>query len=253
LPTWAASFCLMLNSTSLVLSFSRTLALVFVVGALAVCGFFARRVLWRVTLLAVVLLTAVFVVRNVVDPDSIEARTTQIGKFGRVIEEVWITERMSRSQIDDNWRGYEAARALGQWAEGGPPRWLFGEGLGSLVDLGMFQTLTRDRRDAVRFIPIFHNGYMTVLVKTGLVGICLYLAFLVRLYGVRRRAGSDDVASPTYRLGRLMQACAATLAVSTAVWFGTFHKFDLLPVLLLIGFLLSQLAPGHIGAVKRRV
>jgi hypothetical protein len=252
LPRWLASACLFFNSSSIVLSYSRTLALVFLVAALAVGGFFARQVLLRMTVLLMVLLLAVLAVRSVIDPESEQARTTQIGKFGRVFEEVWVTERMSRSQIDDNWRGYEAARALGQWTDGGPPRWLFGEGMGAMVDVGLFQTMTRDRRDARRFFPIFHNGYMTVLVKTGLVGIGLYLAFLARLYGIGRRAGNTDVAFPAYRLGRLVQACAATLAVSTAVWFGTFHKFDLLPVLLMIGFLLSQLTADQLGAVERR-
>jgi hypothetical protein len=229
------------------MSFSRTLALVFLVGAMAVGGFFSRRVVLRTLMLLLALLIAVLAVRSVIDPASEAGRTTQLGKFGRVLDEVWITEAMSRSEIDDNWRGYEAARAMGQWSAGGPPRWLFGEGMGALVDLGMFQTLTRSRADARRFIPIMHNGYMTVLVKTGLVGIALYLAFLVRLYRVGRRAGTAPAADPMHRMGRLMQACAATLAVSTAVWFGTFHKFDLLPVMLMIGFLLSR-QPAPAGA-----
>lgn len=63
----------------------------------------------------------------------------------------------------------------------------FGEGLGALVDLGLFESLTRDPRDAVRFIPIFHNGYVFVLVKAGLVGIALYLLVLTRLYLMGRR------------------------------------------------------------------
>jgi hypothetical protein len=88
---------------------------------------------------------------------------------------------------------------------------------------------------------------MTVLVKTGLAGIGLYLAFLARLYWIGRRASSVDPMLPAHRLGRLAQACAVTLAVATAVWFGTFHKFDLLPVLLMIGFLSSQLAIGRCG------
>lgn len=247
LSPWVAVVVLLIDAASIVLAYSRTLTLIFLVGALAVGGFFERRVLWRVAVLTLVALAAVLAVRTVIDPASKEARTTQIGKFGRVFEELSITERISRSDIDDNWRGYETARALGQWYAGGPLRWLFGEGLGATVDLGMFQTFTHDRRDAVRFIPVFHNGYMFVLVKTGLVGVVIYLGLLARLYWIGRRRVAVE-ASPTSRLGRMMQNCAVTLALSTAIWFGAFHKFDLLPVLLMVGFLLSQLPSRGLAA-----
>ena len=234
--------CLGLNAASIALSYSRTLIVLLLFGALAAVGLFARRELWRVTLLLLVLLSAVLLVRSVIDPDSWEAKTTLIGKFGRVFEELQVTERMSLGEIQDNWRGYETARAVGQWADGGPVRWLFGEGLGAMVDVGKMQTMTRDPRDARRFFPIFHNGYVFVLVKTGLVGMALYLGFLAQLYLLGRRHANADAASPLRRLGRLMQACAVALGVSTAIFFGTFHQFDLLPVTMLCGFLLSQLA-----------
>jgi hypothetical protein len=247
LPPALAWPCLLVNLASAALAFSRTLTVVLLVGALAVAGFFARRELLRSSVLVLVLLLAVLLARSAVSPESQEAKTSLVGKFGRVFEELRVTQDLRPQEIQDNWRGYETARAVGQWADGGPARWFLGEGLGALVDLGLFESLTRDPRDAVRFIPIFHNGYVFVLVKAGLVGIALYLLVLTRLYLMGRRHAGLAHAAPARRLGRLLQACAVSLFVSTGIFFGAFHKFDLLPVMLLSGYLMAVLAAG--GAV----
>lgn len=247
-PAWAWPL-LFINLASTGLAFSRTLTVVLLAGALAAAGFFAQRELRRVLALALLLVLAVLAARSAVDPDSLQAKTSLVGKFGRVFEELRVTQDLRPGEVQDNWRGYETARAVGQWAEGGPARWFFGEGLGALVDLGLFESLTRDPRDAVRFIPIFHNGYVFVLVKAGLVGIVLYLLVLTRLYLMGRRHA--NAASPLRNLGRLLQACAVSLFISTAIFFGAFHKFDLLPVMLLSGYLLAVLGVGGAAARKR--
>lgn len=249
LPPAVAWPCLLINLASAALAFSRTLTVVLLAGALAVAGFFARRELLRSAVLVLVLLAAVLLARSAVPPDSREAKTSLVGKFGRVFEELRVTQDLRPQEIQDNWRGYETARAVGQWAAGGPARWFLGEGLGALVDLGLFESLTRDPRDAVRFIPIFHNGYVFVLVKAGLVGMVLYLLVLTRLYLLGRRHAGAENPAPTRQLGRLLQACAVSLVISTGIFFGAFHKFDLLPVMLLSGYLIAVLAAG--GAAAR--
>lgn len=236
-----AGFFLALSLASVTLAFSRTMMAVFLVGVLAVAGFFVRREAVRMAAVLALMLAAVFAVRGVIDPDSTQAKSTLIGKFGRVFEELRVTEQMRPGEVQDNWRGYETARAINQWADGGPARWLFGEGMGALLDLGLFQSLNRNPRDAVRFIPTFHNGYVFVLIKSGLVGIVLYLVFLARMYLAGRRRASAPPDAPVRRLGRLLQACAVALTLSTAIFFGVFHKVDQLPVLLMVGFLLAQL------------
>jgi len=242
LPTGLAVAIGAVNAGSLALSYSRTLSVVFVVGALAALGFLARHEGRRLLLLSVLALAAVFTVRAFIDPASREAELSMIGKFGRSFEEMRVTQQLSRGEIERNWRGWETARALSQWSDGGPARWLFGEGLGATVDMGVFQTLNRRPRDAVRFVPNFHNGYVFVLVKTGLFGAALFIWFLWRLYQPGRLAARQDDDAGRRSQGRLLQGCVAALSLSTLIWFGLFHKVDLLPMMLTVGFLLATLA-----------
>jgi hypothetical protein len=242
LSPWSGGTALFLCSLSVVLSFSRTLTLVMLVGGLAAAGFFARREWLRVGMLLLAVLAGLLVLREAVDTTSVQARNSFVGKLARSLDEMQSFERMSVKEINDNWRGYETQRAVATWRSGNAAQLLFGQGFGAMVDLGLFQNLTRNPRDAVRYIPIFHNGYAYVLVKTGLVGLALYVAALVLLYfHGRRHALAADPAER--RHGRLLQGCALILAVTTWVVSGAFNKFDLFAFLLMTGYVLAALTP----------
>lgn len=77
----------------------------------------------------------------------------------------------------DHWRAYEATVAIEQINT--IPSFLFGKGLGSLVDLGIGVYLGGEK---MRFIPILHNGYVHIYFKSGVVGLFLYLLLLFSLY-----------------------------------------------------------------------
>lgn len=72
----------------------------------------------------------------------------------------------------DHWRGFEAHMAF-SGLKG--IDWLFGQGLGAKVDLGKPFLLGSEY---FRFIPILHNGYVYVILKSGILGLVLYLYFL---------------------------------------------------------------------------
>lgn len=76
----------------------------------------------------------------------------------------------------DHWRGYEASRAINQL---NGMRLVFGNGFGSLIDLG-FETQLGG--ETIQKIPVLHNGYIYVMFKTGLLGLFLYLFFYLRLF-----------------------------------------------------------------------
>jgi len=240
--------CLLLCTASFVLSFSRTMTLVVVVGALAMVGVFARREWLRIAALALVGVLAIVALQATVDTSSIDSRRSFIGKLARSFEEISVQDYSSAAQINSNWRGYETARGLDHWQEGAPAQWLLGSGFGAQVDLGRFQNLSNDPRAAVRFIPIFHNGYVYLLVKTGLVGVALYVAVLIWLYRVGRRTAANLPVDEAALEGRALQACAVVMLLSTWVVAGAFNKFDMFAFLMMIGFLLARrTVPANTG------
>lgn len=78
----------------------------------------------------------------------------------------------------DHWRAYEINLAYMQMKEN-PISFLNGYGFGSLVDLKFVAPLNEQ---GMRFIPLLHNGYVNVLFKTGFLGLFFYISFLLSLY-----------------------------------------------------------------------
>lgn len=244
-----ASICLLLCATSAVLSFSRTMALVMVLGILAMAGFFARREWLRIGALALVATLALAALHSTVDTTSTQAKRSFLGKLARSGDELRVQERMTVREINEHWRGYETARGIDTWASGNAWQVIFGRGFGAQVDLGMFQNLSGARGSApVRAIPVFHNGYVYLIVKTGIVGVLLYLLAMGWLYLVGRRRANSESSDEERFEGRLLQACVLVILVSTWVVSGAFNKFDMLSFLLLSGFLLASLTRNRQAA-----
>jgi O-Antigen ligase len=242
-PAFAA-LCLLLCAASTILSFSRTMAMVVVLGILAMGGFFSRREWLRIGAFLVVLLLGLGALKTSVDTTSMQAKNSFVGKLARSTDELSVQDYRSRTDINTNWRGYETSRALDGWAQAGLAKQIFGQGFGAQVDLGLFQNLSAESRGAVRFIPVFHNGYVYLLVKTGVAGVLLYLGALWWMYGMGRRTAGGRSDDPATLQGRALQGCVVVLAVSTWVVAGAFNKFDMFSILMLIGYLLAARAPA---------
>ena len=244
--------CLMLCLISVVFSFSRTMTLVVAIGWLGVAGFFTRREWLRIGLLAVSLIAIVFALQAAVDTASARSQRSFIGKLARSFDEMRTSKNMTVREVNENWRGYETAQAVDSWASGNALQLMFGRGFGAQVDMGLFQKLTRNPREAVRFIPVFHNGYVYLLVKTGFVGVALFLGAMGSLYLLGRRAAGADAADDARFEGRLLQTCVVVLLLTTWVISGTFNKTDMFAFLLLAGFLLAARSRGRQAAPGSR-
>ncbi|MBS4040335.1 MAG: O-antigen ligase family protein [Flavobacteriales bacterium] len=88
--------------------------------------------------------------------------------------------RENHTELWDHWRGYEAKRAISLMNEH-PSSYLFGVGYGSLVNLKFFAPLSDDKK-GMKHISELHNGFIYLLYKTGLIGLLMYLIFLIKLY-----------------------------------------------------------------------
>lgn len=90
------------------------------------------------------------------------------------------TSTKNHAALWDHWRAFEAKKAIDQLL--GTSYYLglfFGQGIGSLVDLGFKAPLGNI---AMQHIPKIHNGLVYVTFKAGILGLICYISFLANLY-----------------------------------------------------------------------
>ena len=80
------------------------------------------------------------------------------------------------ANVNHYWRGYETHQAIKTFLEYPIVNKLFGAGFGSSMPLDLSISLGGELMSS---IPILHNGYTGTLVKCGLFGLILYIAFIV--------------------------------------------------------------------------
>ncbi len=139
--------------------------------------------------------------------------------------------KKDRRQLWKHWRGYEAESAINQLDKLGAWGWTFGDGFGSMVDLGVKVELAGEE---TQYIPLLHNGYVYVMFKTGIVGLLLYISMFFYLYFFYRARSNTEI---EFILNRLIVGCAFYFAISSLVISGIFKPYDL--SILLVGSILA--------------
>lgn len=179
-----AVFILIIGA-SILLYFSRTMLIALVVFLLSGYGYtlLSRKAFEYASFgLIVVGLFYGYLWTLNLDPDA-EGLENFFYKIRNAPAEVFVTpgdyDATSHKEIFDHWRGYEASMALQQMAEN-PMSYVVGNGFGSLVDLGFKAPIGGE--DGLRYIPHFHNGYVYVFYKTGIIGALFYLIIIFNLY-----------------------------------------------------------------------
>jgi len=86
----------------------------------------------------------------------------------------------NHQQLWDNWRGYEAKRALILMSDT-PFSSIIGCGHGSLINLKIMAPLTGTPK-GIRHISHIHNGYVFVFYKLGIIGLLIYLYGIIKIY-----------------------------------------------------------------------
>ncbi len=129
--------------------------------------------------------------------------------------------------FNDNYRSYENIRTIQQISTNGTV--LFGEGIGSKVDLKK-KVYLGDM--FLRHISILHNGYMTVLLKTGIIGLFVYLLSIVFYF---RKSKTNNLTLKNIHY--LFVGTGVFLIISNWVFMGFYNLADTKS--LLIGFLFA--------------
>jgi len=129
----------------------------------------------------------------------------------------------------DHWRAYEAKMAFDQ-LEG--QQYIFGKGLGSLVDLKFVAPLNEE---GMRYISHLHNGYAMIYYKTGILGLLFYLLFVLNIYLFTFYTKHVNTKIP---INNLIAAIGVYLFFSTLIITGAYNLKDI--YLLALGGLFAQ-------------
>ena len=221
--------------TSFVLSYSRTDLVVAIMFSLALWGTLSRISLRSV--LIVVVFAVGFVALIVMVPED-ETGTLR-SKLARSATEVAVSNYEDMADINANWRGFETYRALVSFSSGSVAQQIFGQGFGALVDLGFVMDFGKVDGVQLQYIPILHNGYAYILIKTGLLGLACYVFFYASLirYAVRY---SDSLNGEQRLLSRLLLGCVLSLIMIMYVVGGMAETAG--PALvLLLGYLVRRI------------
>lgn len=132
--------------------------------------------------------------------------------------------------FNDNYRSFENIITVKQVSANGNRAIIFGEGLGSTLNLG--RKIWTNDHEYVQYIPIVHNGYMTVFLKSGLLGVSLLLIFLIVLFR-QKKSDVENVQTINY----LLIGSSIFLIVSNWVFLGLYLKLDNKSII--IGFLIA--------------
>lgn len=121
--------------------------------------------------------------------------------------------------FNDNYRSYENITTVRQVTEDGLFSTICGKGLGASINLAQ-EIITTDNTK-VKHIPILHNGFSTVFLKSGLIGVFFLILFLILLIK-NTKSSVDEVKT----LNFLIIGSGVFLILSNWVFMGLYLKLD---------------------------
>ena len=137
--------------------------------------------------------------------------------------------REDYKDFNDNYRSYENIMTIRQMTRDGVKPTVFGKGLGSQIDLKQ-EVRLGDMN--LRFISILHNGFMIVFLKSGLLGILIYLFTIIYFFKTLK---SDNTLINQINL--LFIGTGVFLLISNWVFLGFYNLTETKSIL--IGFLIA--------------
>ena len=164
-------------------------------------------------------------------------------KSNRMINELTVSNYEVVSDIHMNWRGYESFKVLEVYNAGSIYDKFLGRGWGKSVPLDTVVTL-----DGKQFseITMFHNGYLFILLKAGIVGLGVYAMYFLALiaYAYKKKHRR------THDVGLMVIALVISLLFLTMVNMGPLNIYSTTSISMLIGMLFSVLMRNQINDRK---
>jgi len=131
--------------------------------------------------------------------------------------------------FNDNYRSFENINTVRQVSNEGTSAIIFGKGLGATMDIG--RLMPTNEGTFVRQQPILHNGFMTVFLKAGIVGVFFLILFTYDL--CRQKKSEIEIVK---QVNLILLSTGIFLFMANWVLLGLFLKLDNKAII--IGFLL---------------
>lgn len=231
---------ILLIGLSIVLYFSRTMLLGFVVLLLSYYGYtILSRKAFEYSTLGIVLLGVLYASLFTIDLDPEKPGIENFFyKIKNAPAEIFTSpdryDTNNHKEIFDKWRGYEAQMTLREM-EGNKLNYVFGKGFGSLIDLGFKAPIGGE--DGLQFIPHIHNGYIYVLFKTGIIGLFLYFLIVVSIY---KKGYVTSVNIKAKQINRLISGLGVYFFITSIVISGLYNLEEISVFILGCFYALSQ-------------
>lgn len=193
---------------------------------------FADRIkrLWIAPLMLLIIITAVAIPT---DAFKVQSSGTFVTKILNSFSEVSIGEYKTEQDINTKYRGYESFMAIQGYLSSSTREQIFG-GLGKLIDLRVFVRLGKDTD--FQYIPVLHNGWLYILVKTGLVGVLAYLLIFTGLIITNWRKYADATVKPIIRFfAALAIGCILSLLFTNYV-VSAFFNVEMSLIMIMLGY-----------------
>lgn len=232
---------LLLMSIQIVLSFGRIAILqplLFILSTILVAiKYTGYRIKTLKRIFALLLsIVVVFTIASNVIPDSVSEIFTDkiMNTFSEVDAQQEIT---SVTSAMNNWRGYEIQAAQAQWTSSNIIVKIFGNGMGKGIEI---HYVPYNWADMVQNneIPLLHNGFYTMLIKGGIIGMIALIAIFVcpLLKGLKLPKSYEEDGVNYILVGASIAAIANTYVVRGPIQQGSFLIWALL-----IGWISSYL------------
>lgn len=141
------------------------------------------------------------------------------------------------AEIEANWRGYETYSAGVEWKNSGVINQIIGNGLGKRIYVGTYAydllKQTDSNGNKMDSIAVLHNGYATMLIKLGILGVILYIVFyllLIKKARITLKLDSGNI------YGKILLTVGLILIIQTYFLNGLYKDYCFYPIIILLGY-----------------
>ncbi len=228
---------------SFIMYISRTMFMVVLIGSLAYYGYLKLNRKGTIALVSFLIIGAGFALflqayepatenPGIVDGFLLKIKNSASESFSLGNINV---QDLDRRELWKHWRAYEAFKVY-QEAEA-ENLWLTGQGFGSTVDIGFEARLDGE---LTQHLSLTHNGFAYLFLKTGVLGLIIYMVLILYLYSFSyspRRGTLADIGN------NFLVATAFYILITSFVVTGIFKPYDMAALLIGAAFAFKQLKP----------